>query len=506
MITQELIAYIRAERSRGTPIETIRKNLASQGWAEIDLAEAERLMTPVTPPPTAETEVASVPAFTRMPTREEVAASATAQVSVRPIATHKKRKWGLFITLLVLILVLIGGAYAFAQGYIPLPGKSNTLFNSAEATSVTFDIAFTVDATELTDSVKKDLGIDESKAVFRMTGSSDSSTLGNPKLDANFTLDGGELAANFDTRVLNNMLYARVTKAPDLGFFTLDPFMNKWYSFDYKKGSSLVPIPTEQQLFDSYTPAQKAELKRITKEAHIVKAKRDLLPKNIDGIFVWHYSFDLDKEGTKKYLTDISTYLAQENPEIATRINEGAASAIDNIAELKGEAWIGISDGLPYKISLDVSVLPLDTPEVLKITVLGTFSNWNKPVVIEAPENSVPFEDIVNELTKSEDATAEATHDQTQVQGTLSSMRAAAEIYYSEKGNYQGYCESKLHTDLIKNLQSAVPGVVLPTCKATKTEWIASAPLPTTHEFFCVDSRGDARTQATAPSGYTCSQ
>jgi hypothetical protein len=51
MITQELVAYIRAQQANGKTEEEIRASLASGGWAEDDLKSAFKIVTPSNAPP-----------------------------------------------------------------------------------------------------------------------------------------------------------------------------------------------------------------------------------------------------------------------------------------------------------------------------------------------------------------------------------------------------------------------------------------------------------------------
>ncbi len=78
------------------------------------------------------------------------------------------------------------------------------------------------------------------------------------------------------------------------------------------------------------------------------------------------------------------------------------------------------------------------------------------------------------------------------IKGTMSSMRAQAELAYDGQGNYTGICAdgTGILDPLLDDVQSK-NGNVVPTCTASGQNWAAATPL-TTADAFCVDHSGFA--------------
>lgn len=90
------------------------------------------------------------------------------------------------------------------------------------------------------------------------------------------------------------------------------------------------------------------------------------------------------------------------------------------------------------------------------------------------------------------------------IKGTMSSMRAQAEIAYDVQGNYDGICDDIL-TPLITDVQSK-SGDNEVDCSADGQNWAASIVLTSGDAgSFCVDSTGYAGTGENA-GGTVCAQ
>lgn len=92
------------------------------------------------------------------------------------------------------------------------------------------------------------------------------------------------------------------------------------------------------------------------------------------------------------------------------------------------------------------------------------------------------------------------------IQGSMSQMRAEAEIYATSNasGNYAGLCGS---TGPLQNLIDGVTdqgGSVTCDLGGSDTTYTISSPLPSAGSTFCVDSNGYAGVQGGGTVGETC--
>ena len=95
------------------------------------------------------------------------------------------------------------------------------------------------------------------------------------------------------------------------------------------------------------------------------------------------------------------------------------------------------------------------------------------------------------------------------VQGSMSSLRAQAEIYYSDNGNYTAlftggntWASANAGVSALLTAVNTQNGAGTEFAGSSATAWAAQAQLPSTvggaASYFCVDSTGAAKTGATA--------
>lgn len=78
------------------------------------------------------------------------------------------------------------------------------------------------------------------------------------------------------------------------------------------------------------------------------------------------------------------------------------------------------------------------------------------------------------------------------IKGTMSSLRAQAEILYDSQGSYNGFCTNELATKLLLDVDTK-NGDANYECEAGSQKWFASSPLTTDSSgSFCVDHTGYA--------------
>jgi prepilin-type N-terminal cleavage/methylation domain-containing protein len=110
-------------------------------------------------------------------------------------------------------------------------------------------------------------------------------------------------------------------------------------------------------------------------------------------------------------------------------------------------------------------------------------------------------------------STARNKGNDAKIQGQLSSMRSAAEIYYSTNNSYGTStltgvgCSTPagMWTDTASGLNALAlgtnyPGGTAPSCNSNGTAWAAWHALSSdSTKYFCVDSSGAAKTESSAP-------
>jgi hypothetical protein len=466
MINQPLLDYIKQQLQHGVSKEEIKKILMGNGWDASDVEEGFNTLAPkpivqptYTPPSTPVTPVMpitpvvtpisnpkpqSIPNFinplTASNLQPETQKESFVPPTISPInaqpeiiqpvvtQTHKIRK----IIYIVLIVILLGGlggvAYAYYTGaFVSLPSLVSQSIDSArKATSATYDTTISVDFSEMesmTSSFSSLFGGASSPGTASITaqGSYDSSNTNNKKASSVISINMGAFSLGAEIRILDNTFYGVLTKTPTIAFIpTLSSLQNKWFSIPYKSTDGTLannPLSSISQMgssiTDKLTADQKEHIYEMTRSAHFVKTVARLSPETVGGVLSYNFTFNLDRDGINAYLIALKNYVntvGNNDSALSAFDPTSINKSLDQIKDFTGEVWIGRSDKLLHKITLNFAVQPDPTKnEEVKITMVSIFSNWNQPVSITAPDSSVPFQTLLSGLMSSLVTTTQTT-------------------------------------------------------------------------------------------------
>ena len=511
MITPGLIQFIKSELANGGNRDSIAKLLKTQNWTDEDIAEG-------------------FSAIPQMPT--QVLPNGGVVTSL-PVRSHRK---SVLISIFIIIIILIGGAFGYVSGYfVPFDKIFSQAFSSStNTTSVTFNSHILIDASGLktTDSPSQLLKGLSNTFEFDVNGSSDVSDSKNTNSVFSFSASSGTIELAADFRIVGGLLYINFTKTPDIGFISLKPIEDKWIAIP--SSTNNLTIPSVNPLFsqagldpnslNKLTDIQKKYIVDLTKKAHFIKITGKHLPEIIDGTVAFHFNFDLDRDGIISYLKDLISYLRTVDPNYTKDIPDITdADYIKSSNALKtftGEAWIGVFDHRLHKIQINASVLNPDKPDdgLVKIMATLAYSDWNKPVSVKAPQNSITIEQLMssifNDSTTRTGNTSVINNDALSGDSSLkeidasiksieSNLRGQAELFYSSNNSsYKGFCTSRAKNGAYV-LAIKLPNNTVYKCNDSSQKW-ASWSKMSTNQYFCVDSTGIAKAIDGVPSGTSC--
>ena len=455
MITKELIEYMRSEMTKGTQIANIKISLLQNGWVEKDIDEAVSAISlnmGAVPAP--------APATTSAPILET---KSQGQGSAKKII-------GIVIAIIILV-ALAGTGYAYYTGYFtPLETVSSDAFKSlSNTTSSTFDTTIIIDASDLNKAGGDMLGelgnLISDKITITSKGTYDINDADSFKMNSAISLAVGSVSGSLEFIFKDNTLYGRLTKAPALSFIPVIPaeYINKWYSFEATAENAQSILPTSSiglgpESMKNLNTEQKMEIARMTGDAHFITIIDKLETESINEVLSYHFTFGLNNQGINDYLAKLESYIKSEgkNDSFLSSFNtKDISESLEKIQNFKGEAWIGKKDHRLYKFVISFDVPTGDADEgTIKISAVSIFKDWNKPLELSAPANSVPFKSLIEQSlgearTKGVDA---------QIKAIISSTRADAEVYYSEKNSYKGYCMSDPAGLIAQGKGSAIDG------------------------------------------------
>lgn len=538
MINDQLLRYIRHQLSLSATTETISNNLKSQGWTDEDLAEAFHAIGPAAgaPAPVSAAAPQSSPVSSPMPSMTPNAVPLQAQAaqpvfSTLPPATmfppvdsfkpaHKNRKVVSLVLALILIIIAGGGAYAYYSGaFVSLSSLTSGAMDKARSvTSVKYDVTLNVDIAEAEDVVAglmPILGSSATKFRLTVTGATDMADTENPKNSSVISLNLGSISSQAEMRLVENMFYAKLAKAPAFGILPIpmvSSYENKWFSVPYNKSTPGVlsnPFSAPSDLSDDekITPAQKERLYQIAKSARLIRQTAKLSSEEIGGESSHHFGFDLDREGIISYLDSLKEYVNQvgkNDSELSVFDPTDFGEELDKIKDFQGEIWIGKNDKLVHKITASFAVLSDPAKdEKIKLNLAAIFSDYNQPVSIVAPKDSVPFDTFFSGIMEESLSTSQQKGREAAIKASMSMIRAEAELFWSDLNGYSDFCLSKRLKDLRTNIEgSGGSGFV---CRATKDAFAAGVKFSgSPGSNWCTDSTGANKATATLPSGTVC--
>ncbi len=431
-----------------------------------------------------------------------------------PVQSGTAGKKSLVIAGAIVALLILGGiaygAYKKSNN-VSLPEiTAKALERVQEAKSVVFDSTLTIDLSNLHDEDFEDIfrgsGLTTKTISLTSKGAFDIFDEAKPKLQTTLSFSAGQYSAEAEIRAVNEILYARVTKMPELGIGEMSEVMNKWYEFPYSgegmAASGLPPVSemlggTGFDTLEALTPEQKEHIAELTKNAHFVTAQK-LENETVGGAASHHFSFQLDQAGIEAYLTEVRDYIhtVGKNDSRLSSFDpvDGYRESMESIKNLRGEAWIGRADGLPHKFIIEFDVTD-GSEDSVGIKLVGVFSDWNKPVSVTAPLDVTPFMSLIEQSLGEAREKADAAKSMSMI----SSARGAAELYWYDNGSsYKGFCNSEYALEI----KEAVEGF---TCKDAVNSWAASAHVESASgSHFCADNTGITISLKKAPTGTTC--
>jgi len=354
----------------------------------------------------------------------------------------------------------------------------------------------------------------------------------NPKsqstIDMDIFVEGVNMFFDSEIRSLDEILYVKIGTVPlpiSLGLSSegidVDDWTNKWFRLDFKElGMSLGKTLSEEGQVKI-----EEELKELLSEHPLAKVVEELTSEKIEGQDTYHYLLSIDKENLKVFLAGLMEMLGkysglvdlkQNNEEISNDVDE----AFEKIGGIDFEIWIGKKDKLIYKVagqkSFDLSDLEPEEERTLSLNFDMSFSKFNEPVEILAPDDSqsiiemlMPFIQMFTGGTGGTGGAdifglggaADKAKD-SRIKSALNQARVQAELLWmnSEGGSYKELCYygglNVNHLDYgfqLKTISDDVmsQGSIL-TCYSSKDNYCISASL-LKGGFFCVDSAGRAQ-------------
>lgn len=390
MIKTELVNYLTAQINAGLQIEQLRSGLLENGWTNEDIDNSINFINthrPVTSNTTSQT-----PQYQ------------TSVSNVNSNESSPKSKKGLIIIVsLFSILILGGGAYAYMNLFKSPEDIMTASWNKLkEAKTVEYEALVEVDIKE-----EKQEGENSTGGILGVLGGGlnvqgsakvsggldfgdEKNIRGTQNVEITSSLASVQISFKIDSIIDDGNVYA---KFPGLGFINLQNSSSgeeKWSKFEIEKLSEMIDINPGNQM---------KNLKDSLLNSDVFSFNKNLGVEKIDGISMYHYSINIDKEELRVLLKKLMS-----SNELDNFISKEVDTAMDNITIINGEAWIKKNNNNPYRIKLYIES-PRPASDNGK-AYIGHFSldlifkSLGNKIDVMVPEN---FEDQTAKIVKTKD-------------------------------------------------------------------------------------------------------
>lgn len=341
--------------------------------------------------------------------------------------SHKTAKMSIVIA--IAILVCLGGAGAYAY-YVLMPNQPSPMTLIKDGMTNTFghtnSAIFYATTTGAVSTKNVGQGIPTSASFTIGVSGSFNAAVQNGSVDKRFTSDinaditsnagtsTGKLDFNIQSIFINNNFYLNINNAA-ISYVSSDPsqamvggivgaingFMpsleNKWILISTSTISSSTSFTNGQTSLDA---ADMSEIHDYVNGASYIKSASIVGKDQVDGVPTYHVAAQIQDDGSfAKLVEDI---ILKHEPSIATSTTfEPGMTDLKNITEqaLNADVWIGQNDSRIHRISIqNIEASDPKSGTQSNFSIDLVIDSQNQPVVISAPQTSVPLQELIKNI------------------------------------------------------------------------------------------------------------
>jgi len=297
------------------------------------------------------------------------------------------------------------------------------------------------------------------------------------QMNVNGEGDFGDLTYKVNIDLIKKMsnLYLRISNFPALGLFGVSPVKGEWVKISSSAGdvtskdSFDFGLKEFSEKFEESKETRNLFLKnviRIADDTKLIKIKNKPQKEKIDGQTLYRYDLGLSRESLVSFVEAVVEEMKKSDysPDFDEQLIEAELLIKELNSEIFSEVldyhnnnttyvlWVD-KDGFPAKFEYSLRLVPEDEDIKLKgrqfaLTFGMQLSDINKPIIIEEPETTMTLDDLFNGEMDSISSAREKGREAS-AKGSISTIRAEAEILFDEVGGYGtkafplGFCAKK---------------------------------------------------------------
>ena len=345
------------------------------------------------------------------------------------------------VTALVIlgIILVSGGVFGYYK-VARIPTGDELLDSSyrkvSSANTMHYDYSISITGFDSTDSSDQ-----ASSGVLKLAinGALDATNEENRKLSLDFDLSLNSSyvkdSLSGSLKVIGENLYIKVDNLPSIwgSNDSSNPyavFMNSWVKFDMNNTEGISPSLSQLTGIKSgIDKKRQEEFKEVFDKASVLNATSVESGEKINGQSTYKVAFDLNRPGFVAFVDELSRKYDPSATDEKRKDLEEQLSKID----LTGEIWVSKSSRLPLKMSMDIRP-HIDYFDNLVIKIENTWSEYDKPVTIDAPSEFVDYSSLsANVQEEGLESLAEANNVQ-RTSNVITIINATSQYMVDNKG------------------------------------------------------------------------
>lgn len=204
----------------------------------------------------------------------------------------------------------------------------------------------------------------------------------------------------FDHQSVKGVSYVRFPSLPTLLGLDLEFLNSQWISFDFSEVANKIQTLRAEQNAKPEAVAQKKEndkiLETLTQVIALsppIQVTKTFRAEKINGVLVTPYSFVINQKNVVLILDKLSQNEKQTgiSKDDVLRYTDTMLS----MEKFQGKIWVGRKDILPYKMEISFRYNDIKNFDPVNVKIQYTLKDFNKPMSIAAPLESMSFEDAL---------------------------------------------------------------------------------------------------------------
>jgi len=538
MAEQQLIDYIQKARQAGQVDDQSKSLLYKNGWTEQEVNDALLAIGQTQPKPQQQ-PATQVQAQPKLEQQEVQIQQSEAQTQYQPQEKPKyqyqmadsmpmERKSGhliLKLLIVLIILVALGGVGWFfkdqVMGFVSNislfgPSSDKVLQNMLANLK---DVKSSHSLTQINVEVKDDSDAAVGSLSLETEGDGDvtdpQNPIGNYNVTINLDLSSAPTPSQISAKIsmigIGTTSYAKIENlqipTEYLNGFDVSNILGVWFKIDQNSLNAISQVESGSVNPVNLSQTNNQELTQKVRDLllseNMLAVDKELSDETINGQATYHYLVKITKDKLKDFLTKFIDLSMQEaakaqgstepdsNTLISGMMSGFVSPIIDAFGDLDMDMWIGKKDFMLYQVKIDKSVdlsgLVPNINNKLAIKLTTNSSDFNKAVLVQAPENPQNLEDIVIPLLKVQKIQADMAGLNNNAQTVFNLNKSYSTVCI--KGLLNGY-QKEVGAELVAtNTDIISQGGKKPECFSSVNSYCISTQM-LDGSFTCVSSNG----------------